>query len=62
MLHPIIISKDDYSVNKTKKSFALLEAYAGSHGAALGSGCIIGRGKEAAVLDKDLYYLPAGTL
>ena len=62
VLHPIIISKDDYSVNKTKKSFALLEAYAGSHGAALGSGCIIGRGKEAAVLDKDLYYLPAGNL
>lgn len=38
VLHPIIISKDDYSVNKTKKTFALLEAYAGSHGAALGSG------------------------
>lgn len=62
VLHPIIISKDDYSVNKTKKTFALLEAYAGAHGAALGSGCIIGMGKEAAVLDKDLYYLPAGNL
>lgn len=60
VLHPIIISKDDYSVNKTKKTFALLEAYAGSHGAALGTGCIIGMGKEAAVLDKGLYYLPAG--
>lgn len=62
VLYPIIITKDDYSVNKTKKTFALLEAYAGSHGAALGSGCIIGMGKEAAVLDKDLYYLPAGNL
>ena len=62
VLHPIIISKDDYSVNKTKKTFALLEAYAGSHGAALGSGCIIGMGKEAAVLEKGLYYLPAGNL
>lgn len=62
VLHPIIISKDDYSINKTKKTFALLEAYAGSHGAALGSGCIIGMGKEAAVLEKGLYYLPAGNL
>lgn len=62
VLHPIIITKDDYSVNKTKKTFALLEAYAGSHGAALGTGCIIGMGKEAAILDKDLYYLPAGNL
>ena len=62
VLHPIIISKDDYSVNKTKKTFALLEGYAAEHGAKLGSGCIIGMGKEAAVLDKDLYYLPAGNL
>ncbi len=62
VLYPIIITKDDYSVNKTKKTFALLEAYAGSHGAALGTGCIIGMGKEAAVLEKGLYYLPAGNL
>lgn len=62
VLHPIIISKDDYSVNKTKKTFALLEAYAEAHGAVLGNGCIIGMGKEAAVLDKGLYYLPAGNL
>lgn len=62
VLYPIIITKDDYSVNKTKKTFALLEAYAGVHGATLGSGCIIGMGKEAAVLEKGLYYLPAGNL
>lgn len=62
VLHPIIISKDDYSVNKTKKTFALLEAYAGSHGAALGTGYIIGMGKEAAILEKGLYYLPAAYL
>lgn len=62
VLHPIIISKDDYSVNKTKKTFALLEAYAAEHGATLGSGCIIGMGKEAAVLEKGLYYLPAANL
>lgn len=62
MLYPIIITKDDYSVNKTKKTFALLESYAAEHGAALGTGCIIGMGKEAAVLDKGLYYLPAGNL
>lgn len=62
VLHPIIISKDDYSVNKTKKTFALLEGYAAEHGAVLGSGCIIGMGKEAAVLDKSLYYLPAANL
>lgn len=62
VLHPIIISKDDYSVNKTKKTFALLEAYAGSHDDALGTGCIIGMSKEAAVLGKGLYYLPAANL
>ena len=62
VLYPIIISKDDYSVNKVKKTFALLDVYAAEHGAVVGSGCIIGMGKEAAILEKGLYYLPAAYL
>lgn len=60
VLYPIIITKDDYSVRKAKKSFA--HAYASEHGAELGSGCIIGMGKEAAVLEKGLYYVPVACL
>ena len=62
VLYPIIISKDDYSVNKVKKTFALLDVYAAEHGVVVGSGCIIGMGKEAAILEKGLYYLPAAYL
>ena len=62
VLYPIIISKDDYSVNKVKKTFALLDVYAAEHGAVVGRGCIIGMGKEAAILEKGLYYLPAAYL
>lgn len=62
VLYPIIISKDDYSVNKVKKTFALLDVYAAEHGAVVGSGCIIGMGKEAAILEKGLYYLPTAYL
>ena len=62
VLCPIIISKDDYSINKVKKTFALLDVYAAEHGAVVGSGCIIGMGKEAAILEKGLYYLPAAYL
>ena len=62
VLCPIIISKDDYSINKVKKTFALLDVYAAEHGVVVGSGCIIGMGKEAAILEKGLYYLPAAYL
>lgn len=62
VLYPIIISKDEYSVHKTKKTFELLRGYASEHGAELGSGCIIGMGKEAAVLEKGLYYVPTESL
>ena len=62
VLYPIIISKDDYSVNKVKKTFALLDVYAAEHGTVVGSGCIIGMGKKAAILEKGLYYLPAAYL
>ena len=62
VLYPIIISKDDYSVNKVKKTFALLDVYAAEHGVVVGSGCIIGMGKEAAILEKGLYSLPAAYL
>ena len=62
VLYPMIISKDDYSVNKVKKTFALLDVYAAEHGAVVGSGCIIGMGKEAAILEKGLYYLSAAYL
>ena len=62
VLYPIIISKDDYSVNKVKKTFALLDVYAAEHGVVVGSGCIIGMGKEAVLLEKGLYYLPAAYL
>ena len=62
VLYPIIISKDDYSVNKVKKTFALLDVYAAEHGTVVGSGCIIGMGKEAAILEKGLYYLSAAYL
>ena len=62
VLYPIIISKDDYSVNKVMKTFAVLDVYAAEHGVVVGSGCIIGMGKEAAILEKGLYYLPAAYL
>lgn len=62
VLYPIIISKDDYSVNKVKKTFALLDVYAAEHGTVVGSGCIIGMGKKAAILEKGLYYLPVAYL
>ena len=62
VLYPMIISKDDYSVNKVKKTLALLDVYAAKHGVVVGSGCIIGMGKEAAILEKGLYYLPAAYL
>lgn len=62
VLYPIIITKDEYSVRKANKSFEFLHAYASEHGAELGSGCIIGMGKEAALLEKGLYYVPAACL
>lgn len=62
VLYPMIISKDDYSVNKVKKTLALLDVYAAEHGVVVGSGCIIGMDKEAAILEKGLYYLPAAYL
>ena len=61
-LHPIIISKEDYSVRKTKKTFELLASYGENHGVSVGTGCIIGMGKEPEVLEQGLYYLPAECL
>lgn len=61
-LHPIIISKEDYSVRKTKKTFELLASYGEDHGMSIGAGCIIGMGKEQELLEQGLYYLPAECL
>ncbi|WP_303167200.1 DUF4143 domain-containing protein [Phascolarctobacterium sp.] len=59
VLYPVNICKDGYSVRKVQKSFELLRGYAAEHGAALGSGCVIGTGGEIKLLADNLYYLPA---
>lgn len=59
VLYPVSICKDGFSVHKIQKNFELLRGYAEGHGAALGSGCIIGLGGEVQALAEGLYYAPA---
>ena len=61
-LHPVLINKEDFSVRKTLKAFGLLAVYGAEHGVKLGTGCIIGMGKEPELLEQGLYYLPAECL
>ena len=61
-LHPVLINKEDFSVRKTLKAFGLLAGYGAEHGGELGTGCIIGMGKEPELLEQGLYYLPAECL
>lgn len=61
-LHPVLINKEDFSVRKTLKAFGLLAGYGAEHGVELGTGCIIGMGKEPKLLEQGLYYLPAECL
>ena len=61
-LHPVLINKEEFSVRKTLKAFGLLEGYGAEHGVKLGTGCIIGMGKEQELLEQGLYYLPAECL